>query len=116
MAISTSLRAAVALACLGGTAAASAQQIDTEVTDNPRISRASCAEVVWEKELLARYPRIADACQEVVVSEGDKWPRFTGEFLRIDRDGSVQTTIDDRQGRTLGELALMPAPKRRVLI
>ncbi len=56
---STSLRAAVALACLGVAAAASAQQIDTQVTDNPRISRASCADVAWNKELLAQYPLIA---------------------------------------------------------
>lgn len=113
---STSLRAAVALACLGVAAAASAQQIDTQVTDNPKISRASCAEVVWDKQLLAQYPRIAQACQEVVVSDGNKWARFTGEFLQLNRDGSVRTTIDDRQGHSMGQLTLMPAPEQRVLI
>lgn len=113
---STSLRVAVALACLGGAAATSAQQIEAQVTDNPRISRTSCAEVVWEKDLLARYPRIADACQEVVVSEGTKWARFTGEFRELNRDGSVRTTIDDRRGHAMGQLTLMPAPEQRVLI
>jgi hypothetical protein len=113
---SASLRVAVALACLGSTAVASAQQIDTVVTDNPKISRASCAEVVWEKELLERYPRIADACQEVVISDGNKWARFTGQFLESNRDGSVRTTIDDRRGRSMGQLTLMPAPEQRVLI
>jgi hypothetical protein len=112
----SSLRAAVALACLGAAATASAQQIGAPVTDNPRISRASCAEVAWKKELVALYPRIADACQEVIVSDGTKWARFTGEFLRLNSDGSVRTTIDDRRGHTLGELTLMPPPEQRVSI
>lgn len=113
---STSLRAAVALACLGVAAAASAQQIETQVTDNPKISKASCAEVDWDKQLLAQYPRIAEACQEVVVSYGNKWARFTGEFLQLNQDGSVRTTIDDRHGRSMGQLLLMPTPEQRVLI
>jgi hypothetical protein len=111
-----SLRAVVALACLGVAAAASAQQVDSQVSDNPEISRASCADVAWDAQLLARYPRIAEACQEVVVSGGTKWARFTGEFLELNRNGSVRTTIDDRNGRSMGQLTLMPAPAQRVLI
>ncbi len=113
---SNSLRLAVALACLACAGTVSAQAIETQVTDNPKISRASCAEVVWQKELLAQYPRIAESCQEVVISAGDKWARFTGEFLQLNQDGSVSTTIDDRQGHSMGQLTLMPAPDQRVLI
>lgn len=68
---SNSVRLTVALACLACAGTASAQAIETKVTDNPKISQASCAEVVWQKELLAQHPRIAESCQEVVISAGD---------------------------------------------
>ena len=118
MTSSTSIRVAVAvaLASLSGTMAVSAQQLETRVTDNAKISRASCAEVNWEGNLLAQYPRIANACQEVVISDGTKWARFTGKFLRMNQDGSIVTTVDNRRGLSMGQLALMPAPEQRVLI
>jgi outer membrane protein OmpA-like peptidoglycan-associated protein len=118
MTSSTGIRVAVAVALtsLGGSLAVSAQQLETRVTDNAKISAASCAAVVWEERLLVEYPRIANACQEVVISDGTKWARFTGKFLRINQDGSIVTTIDNRRGLSMGQLALMPAPEQRVLV
>jgi hypothetical protein len=112
----TTIRLAVALTCLACASTLSAQQIETQVTDNPQIRKASCADVAWQKELLVQYPMITKACQEVVISDGDKWARFTGEFLERHKDGSIRTTIDDRHGNSLGQFNLMPAPDQRVLI
>lgn len=66
--------------------------------------------------LLAQYPRIADTCQEVVISNGNKWARFTGKFFRLKRDGSILITIDYRNGLSMGQLALMPTQEQRVPI
>ena len=112
----TRIRVAVALICLACASTVSAQQIETQVTDNPQIRKASCAEVAWQKELLLQYPMITEACQEVVISDGEKWARFTGEFVERHDDGSIRTTIDDRHGKSLGQFNLMPAPDQRVLI
>ena len=43
---------------------------------------------------LADYPRIADACQEFIVSDGARWAHLTGEFVKLNRDGSVRATRD----------------------
>jgi hypothetical protein len=112
----TRIRVAVALICLACASTVSAQQIETQVTDNPQIRKASCAEVAWQKELLLQYPMITEACQEVVISDGEKWARFSGEFIERHDDGSIRTTIDDRHGKSLGQFNLMPAPDQRVLI
>jgi len=112
----TKLRVAATLIGLACASAASAQQLETQTIDNPQIRRASCAEVVWQKDLLKLHPRIAEACQEVVISNDVKWARFTGEFREMYDDGTFRTTFNDRQGKELGELVLQPAPQQRAMI
>jgi len=82
----------------------------------PRTQAASCAEVAWETNLLARYPRIADGCQEVVFSEGRKWARFEAELVRAYADGRVTLNFKDRRGRSIEQLTLIPARSQRVSI
>jgi hypothetical protein len=101
------------LACAG---IAGAQQLDVRTLTKPKVEAMSCTEIVWEKELIERYPRIADACQEVVLSNGVKFARFTGQLERVNRDGSVRIDFKDRAGSSLGRLTLQPAPSQRVLI
>lgn len=106
--------AAVALACAS---AAGAQQLDVDKLAADKIQPASCREVVWQEELIARHPKIVDACQEVIVSDGRKFARFTGELVRFNRrDGTVKVQFHDRKGSSLGELTLKPNPDQRVLI
>jgi hypothetical protein len=90
---------AVALACAGSTGA---QQADTTVLDKPVVNAPSCAELSWDKAIVARYPNIAAACQEVVVSNGVPFARFTGELVQLNRDGSVKFDFKDREGRSMG--------------
>jgi hypothetical protein len=105
---------AVALACAGSTGA---QQADTTVLDKPVVNAPSCAELSWDKAIVARYPNIAAACQEVVVSNGVPFARFTGELVQLNRDGSVKFDFKDREGRSLGRATtLKPAPTQRAMI
>lgn len=105
---------AVALACAS---TGSAQQADTEALAKPAVDAPSCAELSWEQAIVARYPNIAAACQEVVVSNDIPFARFTGELVRVNRDGSVRIDFKDREGRSLGRATtLQPAPTQRVLI
>jgi hypothetical protein len=106
--------AAVALACAG---TGSAQQADTTALDKPAVNAPSCAELSWQKEIVARYPNIAAACQEVVVSDNVPFARFTGELVQVNRNGSVKVDFKDRDGRSMGRATMLqPAPTQRVLI
>lgn len=105
---------AVALACAS---TAGAQQADAKTLAKPAVNAVSCADIVWQKQMLARYPNIAAACQEVVVSKDTRFARFTGALVDVNRDGSVKIDFQDRDGHSLGtSTTLQPAPTQRVLI
>jgi hypothetical protein len=105
---------AVALACAS---TAGAQQAEPKTFAKPAVDAASCADVVWQKEILAQYPNIAAACQEVVVSNDARFARFSGELVQVNRDGSVRFEFEDREGHSIGKpTTLQPAPTQRVLI
>lgn len=110
---------AVAIACA---AAADAQQADAERANAPAfaapaVDAPSCADLSWQKQVVARYPNIAAACQEVVVSNSVRYARFTGELLRVNRDGSVSFDFKDRDGKSVGKATtLQPADSQRAVI
>jgi hypothetical protein len=112
------LRIAVTLIGLLCASAAGAQQqpLDTRNLPNTQVQAGSCAEVTWERELLAQYPRIAEGCQEVIIVEGQKWARFAADLVSTHRDGSVTLDFNDRQGRSMEELTLMPTAGQTVAI
>ncbi len=113
-------RTALAAALLGcmaaSTAVAQQQQLDTQDLGPTSVGAAGCAEVDWNREMLTQYPRIAEGCQEVVMSDGEKWARFEADLVRTSRDGSVTLDFKDRQGRSMEELTLRPAMLQRVRI
>lgn len=105
---------AVVLACAN---TASAQQADAKTLDKPAVNAASCDDMTWQKQVVARYPNVAAACQEVVVSNGTRYARFSGELVQVNRDGSVKIDFKDRDGHSLGKpTTLQPAPTQRALI
>jgi hypothetical protein len=106
--------AAVVLACAG---TSGAQNADTKTLAKPQVDAASCADIQWQKEILARYPNIATGCQEVMVSNDTRFARFAGELEHVNGDGSVMIDFKDRNGHSLGKSTrLQPAPTQRVLI
>lgn len=105
------------LSGLAFSAATGAQQpLDTAKLDDPEIHAASCRAVNWNEQLLATYPRLAEACHEVIVSDGERWARFETELVRVSRDGSVTSNFRNRQGRNMGAITIMPARDQRVTI
>jgi hypothetical protein len=111
---------AMAIAC--ATVADAQQAPDAEWADAPAfaapaVDTPSCADLSWQKQIVARYPNIAAACQEVVVSNSVRYARFTGELVRANRDGSVSFDFKDRDGRSLGKATtLQPAESQRAMI
>ncbi len=93
-----------------------AQAQGTQSMPTPDVQAVSCAKVNWSPTLLAQYPRIADGCQEVITVNGKKWARFEGTLVSVKSNGSVTSTVKDRQGRSMGMLNLKPAPGQTVLI
>jgi hypothetical protein len=98
----------------GGVAAQ--ERLDTRDLGRPQVQTATCAEVDWDRALLESYPRIADACHEVVISEGVKWARFEAALQSSNRDGTVTLDFKDRQNRSIGDVTLLPAAAQRVSI
>jgi sortase A len=105
---------AIAIACA---TAADGQRADAPAFATPAVDAPSCADLSWQKQILARYPSIAAACQEVVVSNAIAYARFTGELVRVNRDGSVKFDFKDRNGKSLGEpTTLQPADSQRAVM
>jgi hypothetical protein len=105
---------AVALACMS---TGSAQQPDTRTLAKPVVNAPSCGDISWQRAIVARYPDIGAACQEVVVSNGLPFARFASELVQVNRDGSVKIDIKDRKGRSLGKPTMLrPASEQRALI
>lgn len=105
---------AVAVTLLGTACASNA--VAQEDFPRTRVQTASCTEVAWERDLLARYPRIAQGCQEVVIVEGTKWARFEADLVRTNRDGSVTLDFKGRNGVPAERLTLMPGLELRASI
>jgi hypothetical protein len=105
----------IAVVCAGAAAAQQASDGGSNLPQ-PRTQATSCAEVTWEKDLLANYPRVGDGCQEVVISQGRKWARFQADFVRSYDDGRVTLDFKDRRGNSIEQLTLRPAPTQRVTI
>jgi hypothetical protein len=97
----------------GGAAGAQQASDGGDNLPRPRTQAATCDEVNWEKDLLERYPRIGDGCQEVVISEGRKWARFEAEFIGAHDDGRVTLDFKDRNGRSIEAITLLPASAQR---
>lgn len=82
----------------------------------PQVSSETCAQVQWSPKLLSQYPRIADACQEVLTWNGTNWVRVEGRLVQVNANGSVTSQVLDRQGRNMGRLTLKPAPDQKVML
>src|SRR5262252_3746745 len=100
------LAAAVALAAAAGVSAQSS--VDKAFTANGQ----NCLEINWSAEALAKYPKIASACQEVMQRDGKTYAKFTGEVKKVAKKGT-EVTIAMKGGNTV---TLNPAPDRNVYI
>ena len=79
------LAAAFALAAAAGVNAQSS--VDKSFTANGT----NCTEITWSPETLAKHPKIASACQEVVQRDGKTYVKFEGEVKKVAKGGTEVT-------------------------
>ncbi|HEX5755340.1 MAG TPA: hypothetical protein VFY12_03195 [Arenimonas sp.] len=105
----------VGLACAGGVAA---QDLKTGQLAPAHTRVLSCGQVdmAWNVELITQYPRIPEACFEVVTNNGIKWARFEADFVRLDRDGSVVADFHGPKGRSMGRYTVLNGPDDQVTL
>ena len=66
-----------------------------------------CNDVNFSEEIVAKLPRVRDACQDVKM-KGDKvYAHFVGEVMAIDST-AVTVKFKDRAGKDVSELTLAP--------
>ncbi len=86
------------LAVLGATTAMSA--------DEPAPAL-KCSDILWNAELLAKYPKAPAACQEVAVREGKKYARFIANVTAVSAE-SVNVKFTNVVGMEGRELTIKP--------
>ena len=101
------IAAAFALAAAAGVNAQSSS-VDKAFTANG----GNCLEVVWSPEMLAKHPKIASACQEVLQKDGKSYVRFDGEVKKVSK-GGTEVQMAMKGGDTI---TLNPAEGRTVYI
>ncbi len=95
-----------------------AQGMDTKDLEPTHTRTLSCGQVdmAWNLELIEQYPRIPDACFEVINNNGNKWARFEADFIRLDRDGSVVADFVSPGGRSMGRYTVLNNPGQQVTL
>jgi len=100
------IAAAVALAAAAGVfAQSSVDRAFTATSDN-------CVAVNWSAETLAKHPKIASACREVMQKDGKTYVKFEGEVKKVAK-GGTEVVLDVKGGNTV---TLNPPEGRTVYI
>jgi len=100
---------------LAGDVAAQAELNESRLAaPQTRIQTCGQVDIAWNLELVNQYPRIQQACHEVVINNGRKWARFEAEFVRVNNDGSVTSDFIGPLGRSMGRYTLIPGPDQTV--
>jgi len=97
----TTIAAVLALAAGGGAFAQSDSLAKAFTANNAE----NCTQIVWSQETLAKYPRIAVACKEVVKKDGRTFVKFEGPVTRVARGGEE---IDVKFNPRFDPLTLTP--------
>lgn len=71
--------------------------------------RIGCDEVNWEQQVLLNFDGIEEACQEVVVRDGNRYVRFEVEFDHATKDDAFCVLLKLRDGTRVERV--FPAPR-----
>jgi LPXTG-motif cell wall-anchored protein len=71
-----------------------------------------CSQVTWSAESLAKYPKIASACQSVLQKDGSYYVKFSGEVKKVQNRGA-DLTVQFKDGN---RVVLHPDPNFTVSI
>ncbi len=109
-------RFTMTLLAVGFAAGALAQQPTSDNFPVARDRPATCEDFKWSDQMLQEYPRVVDACQEVVTVDGQTFARLNAQFVRVQSDGVVSFTVRDRRERFVDELTMLPAAGQKAFI
>jgi len=68
-----------------------------------------CDVIDWSQQILVSFDGIEDACQEVIVRDGNRYFHFEVEFVRASEGGDVQVLMHLQDGSSVERS--FPAPK-----
>ena len=72
----------------------------------------NCTQITWSPEMLAKHPKIASACQEVLQKDGKAYVKFEGTVKKVSK-GGTEVVMDMKGG---DKLTLNPQPDRTVMV
>jgi hypothetical protein len=74
----------VAAAALAAAAGVNAQSsVDKAFT----ATGSNCTQITWSAEMMAKHPKIASACQEVLQRDGKTYVKFEGTVKKVSKNG-----------------------------
>jgi len=68
----------------------------------------ACDEVNWKETILLQFDGIEEACQDVVIRDGDRYARFEIEFHHATADGDMHVRMKLQDGTRVERV--FPAP------
>jgi hypothetical protein len=71
------------------TGLASMMSLPASAADKPTFNANAqkCTEIVWREDVLAKYPKVDLACEDVVEKGGQRYVKFHGEVVAQTKDG-----------------------------
>jgi hypothetical protein len=72
----------------------------------------NCTQITWSPEMLAKHPKIASACQEVLQKDGKAYVKFEGTVKKVSK-GGTEVVMDMKGG---DRITLNPVEGRTVYI
>lgn len=61
------------------------------------VSAMECSEVVWQPQVLSKYPNIANYCQSVTEMNGKQYVELDAKFISV-HSGKAHVKFKDREG------------------
>ncbi len=101
------LAAAVAMAAAAGVFAQNSMDKSFTASDTN-----DCTQINWDPGMLAKHPKIASACQEVMHRDGKTYVKFEGTVKKVAKGGS-EVTMDMKGG---DRIVVNPDPNKVMYI
>jgi len=108
--MNTRAKIIVAAAALAAAAGVNAQS--SSVDRSFTASGDNCTQITWSAEMLAKHPKIASACQEILHRDGKTFVKFEGTVKKVAKGGTE--VVMAMKGAD--DLTLSPKPGRTVMV
>jgi hypothetical protein len=79
------------------------------------IAQGSCGDIVFSRDITSRFPRVRDACLEIVERKGQPYAHFKARITRVSGD-TVGAEFKQPDGSYSRAVQFQPEPNARVRI